>query len=142
MLIPVLSHRQPSQLPRHPLHIIAIAPTIAVMALWTIRAEYDPESACWWIADSDVPGLAADAATLDKLAEKVGAMLPDLLDIHADQLVDAKRVAGPHRLDRVGKGDHDVWAKPGSRSVVVDNGMLSRHTANAVLKQAGIKLKF
>ena len=45
-------------------------------------------------------------------------------------------------FDRPGKGDHEIWSKPGSRSVIVDNGMLSRHTANAVLKQAGIKLKF
>ena len=76
------------------------------MALWTIRAEYDPESACWWIADSDVPGLAADAATLEKLAEKIGAMLPNLLDIHADELVDARRAAGPHRLRVIAHHEH------------------------------------
>ena len=68
------------------------------MALWTIRAEYDPEAAVWWTADSDVPGLAADAATLDELATKVGAMLPDLLELNADQLADASRRTGPHRL--------------------------------------------
>ena len=68
------------------------------MALWTIRAEYDPEAAVWWAADSDIPGLAADAATLDELAAKVGAMLPDLLTVHADQLADASRRSGPHRL--------------------------------------------
>jgi len=28
------------------------------------------------------------------------------------------------------------------RSVVVDNGMTARRTANAVLKQVGIKMKF
>ena len=67
------------------------------MALWTIRAEYDPEAAVWWAADSDVPGLAADAATLDELATKVGAMLLDLLEINADQLADSSR-RGPHRL--------------------------------------------
>lgn len=68
------------------------------MALWTIRAEYDPEVAVWWTADSDVPGLAADAPTLDELATKVGAMLPDLLDLNADQLADASRRQAPHRL--------------------------------------------
>ena len=45
-------------------------------------------------------------------------------------------------FERAGNGDHEIWIKPGSRSVVVDNGMASRHTANAVLKQAGIKMKF
>ena len=49
------------------------------MALWTIRAEYDPEPEVWWTSDSDIPGLAADANTLDKLAQTIGAMLPDLL---------------------------------------------------------------
>ena len=44
-------------------------------------------------------------------------------------------------FERAGKGDHQIWSKAGHRSVVVDNGMMSRHTANAVLKQANIKLK-
>ena len=68
------------------------------MALWTIRAEYDPEASVWWTADSDVPGLAADAPSLDELATKVGAMLPDLLELNADQLADASRRKAPHRL--------------------------------------------
>ncbi len=76
------------------------------MALWTIRAEYDPESASWWVADSDVPGLAADARTLELLADKVGAMLPDLLAIHADELVDATRREGPHRLRLIAHHEH------------------------------------
>jgi hypothetical protein len=41
---------------------------------------------------------------------------------------------------RPGKGDHELWLCPGStRPVVVDGRMMSRHTANGVLKQAGIK---
>ena len=68
------------------------------MALWTIRAEYDPEAAVWLTVDSDIPGLAADAPTLDELATKVGAMLPDLLELNVDQLADLSRRAGPHRL--------------------------------------------
>ena len=45
-------------------------------------------------------------------------------------------------FERAGKGDHEIWSKPGQRSVVIDRGMMSRHTANGVLKQAGIKMKF
>lgn len=45
-------------------------------------------------------------------------------------------------FDREGKGDHEIWSKPGQRPVVIDRGMKSRHTANGVLKQAGIKMKF
>jgi hypothetical protein len=68
------------------------------MALWTIRAEYDPEARVWWTADSDIPGLAADADTLERLADKAGSMLADLLEIHADELIDRARLAGPHRI--------------------------------------------
>jgi hypothetical protein len=44
---------------------------------------------------------------------------------------------------RSGKGDHEIWWSPHSkRHIVVDAGIKSRHTANAVLKQAGIPKKF
>jgi len=43
---------------------------------------------------------------------------------------------------RPGKGDHEIWAQPGAaNAIVVDGKIMSRHTANAVLKQAGIKAK-
>jgi hypothetical protein len=52
------------------------------------------------------------------------------------------REAGCH-FDRQGKGDHEIWFSPvtGIR-FVVDNSIKSRHTANAVLKQAGLPKKF
>lgn len=46
--------------------------------------------------------------------------------------------AGCH-FKRHGRGDHDVWWSPVSnRSFTVDHVIKSRHTANAVLKQAGL----
>lgn len=43
------------------------------------------------------------------------------------------------RFERHGKGDHEIWYSPiTQRRFVVDAEMRSRHTANAVLKQAGI----
>ena len=40
---------------------------------------------------------------------------------------------------RQGKGDHEIWQSPiSNRRFVVDGKIKSRHTANAVLKQAGI----
>lgn len=46
------------------------------------------------------------------------------------------------RFVRSGKGDHEVWHCPqAERPVVVDGKMMSRHTCNDVLKQAGIKAK-
>lgn len=44
---------------------------------------------------------------------------------------------------RQGKGDHEIWYSPISdRKFVVDGTIKSRHTANAVLKQAGLPKKF
>ena len=68
------------------------------MAHWTIRAEYDPEAHVWYAADGDVPGLAADAESLEALAAKAGSMLPELLRIHADEIADETRLVGPHRI--------------------------------------------
>jgi hypothetical protein len=47
------------------------------------------------------------------------------------------------RFERNGKGDHDVWFSPitGLR-FPVDSKIKSRHTANAVLKQAGLPKHF
>ena len=43
---------------------------------------------------------------------------------------------------RAGKGDHEIWSHPESApAVVVDGKIMSRHTANAVLQQAGIRAK-
>jgi predicted RNA binding protein YcfA (HicA-like mRNA interferase family) len=42
-------------------------------------------------------------------------------------------------FDRHGKGDHDVWYSPlTKRKFIVDGKILSRHTANGIMKQAGI----
>ena len=68
------------------------------MAVWTIRAEYDPEAHVWYSITGDIPGLAADAETLEGLAAKAGRMLPDLLEIHADDIVDSGRMTGPHSI--------------------------------------------
>ena len=41
-------------------------------------------------------------------------------------------------FERQGKGDHEIWLGPiTQRRFVVDGDIKSRHTANAVLKQAG-----
>jgi len=44
---------------------------------------------------------------------------------------------------RHGKGDHDIWRSPHTNiSVSVDGSIKSRHTANAVMKEAGINHRF
>lgn len=47
------------------------------------------------------------------------------------------------RFERQGKGDHEIWFSPiTNRRFVVDQKIKSRHTANAVLKQAGLPKQF
>ena len=44
---------------------------------------------------------------------------------------------------RHGKGDHDIWFSPiTKRNITVDSKIKSRHTANAIMKQAGINIRF
>lgn len=58
------------------------------------------------------------------------------------QIVTALKAAGCV-YKRAGKGDHEIWYSPlTQRSFTVDKGSLSRHTANAVMRQAGIDKKF
>jgi predicted RNA binding protein YcfA (HicA-like mRNA interferase family) len=46
-------------------------------------------------------------------------------------------------LHRQGRGDHEIWYSPlTTRKFTVDGVIKSRHTANAIMKQAGIKKKF
>lgn len=42
---------------------------------------------------------------------------------------------------RHGKGSHDVWTN-GKRKVTVNHVCKSRHTANSIMKEAGIDKKF
>ena len=44
---------------------------------------------------------------------------------------------------RQGKGDHEIWWSPiTDKKFVLDKNVKSRHTANGILKQAGIDKKF
>jgi predicted RNA binding protein YcfA (HicA-like mRNA interferase family) len=44
---------------------------------------------------------------------------------------------------RQGRGDHEIWYSPLTNiNFTVDNAILSRHTANGVLKEAGLPKQF
>jgi len=43
---------------------------------------------------------------------------------------------------RAGKGSHEIWQCPNGMSVTVNHLCKSRHTANSILKEAGIKHRF
>ena len=63
----------------------------------------------------------------------------------ADYAPELKKILRSHgcRFDRQGKGDHEIWFSVISgRHFTVDGKIKSRHSANAVLKQAGIEKRF
>jgi predicted RNA binding protein YcfA (HicA-like mRNA interferase family) len=44
---------------------------------------------------------------------------------------------------RAGKGSHEIWRSPLTRrSFAVPKGIRKKHTANAILKQAGLEKAF
>jgi predicted RNA binding protein YcfA (HicA-like mRNA interferase family) len=48
-----------------------------------------------------------------------------------------------YKFLRQGKGDHEIWHSTVTRiSVSVDGKIKSRHSANEIMKEAGIKHKF
>lgn len=47
-----------------------------------VKATWDDEASVWVAETTDVPGLAAEAATLEELRLKVLAMIPELIDLN------------------------------------------------------------
>lgn len=71
--------------------------------IYSVEAHWDPEAAVWVATSLEIPGLATEASTLEKLAEKLRIMVPELLAANgllgdADSL--AFELVG-HREERV-----------------------------------------
>jgi hypothetical protein len=47
-----------------------------------VKAEWDAEAAVWVASSDDVPGLAAQSASMEALRPKVLAMIADLVEIN------------------------------------------------------------
>ncbi len=67
------------------------------MTVWTLKAEYDPEAHVWYTVEGDMPGILADAETIDELARKASGQLLDMLEINAD-LFPLERLQGEHSI--------------------------------------------
>ncbi len=46
-----------------------------------VKAEWDPEAAVWVATSEDVPGLVAEASSMEMLRLKVLAMIEDLIEV-------------------------------------------------------------
>ncbi|MDA8384496.1 MAG: DUF1902 domain-containing protein [Betaproteobacteria bacterium] len=49
---------------------------------YTVSCEWDAEASVWYVADSDVPGLVTEAATLEELEAKLLRMVPELIELN------------------------------------------------------------
>ena len=55
------------------------------MAHFRVEAAFDREAGVWYVCESNIPGLATEAASLDELARKLAIMIPDLMqEAHED----------------------------------------------------------
>lgn len=50
----------------------------------TVTCCWDPEAEVWFVEDSSIPGLAADAESIDELVNKVRPMVLDLIACESD----------------------------------------------------------
>ncbi len=50
------------------------------MSIIVVKADWDAEAEVWFATSSDVPGLVAESATLEKLRPKVISMIEDLIE--------------------------------------------------------------
>ncbi|MBI4798477.1 MAG: DUF1902 domain-containing protein [Desulfarculus sp.] len=62
---------------------------------YVVNAEWDQDASVWIATSQDVPGLCAQAGSLEELVEVVKALVPELLE--ANQALPAE--AGPIPLD-------------------------------------------
>ncbi len=61
---------------------------------------------------------------------------------YTPRVKDIPRAAGCRRV-RQGRGDHEVWESPiNGKRFTVDGNILSKHTANGTLKDAGLAKAF
>lgn len=61
-----------------------------------VTCEWDPDAGVWFVAESDVPGLSVEAATVELMQEKVLAAALELVELNMPELLH-----GDHPLDAV-----------------------------------------
>ena len=47
-----------------------------------VNATWDPDAAVWVATSDDVPGLVAEATTIEALLDDLRALIPDLLELN------------------------------------------------------------
>jgi predicted RNase H-like HicB family nuclease len=60
---------------------------------YTVKAEWDDEASVWVATSDDVPGLVTEAATMERLMEKLRLMVPEMLELNGVLPADAAVLA-------------------------------------------------
>jgi hypothetical protein len=81
---------------------IAVNFTYMIAQRYTVTCHWDDEAQVWFVADTDVPGLATEAATVEELERKLLVMVPELLGLNGSaqshQSVPFELIARKHEL--------------------------------------------
>jgi len=92
---------------------------------YSISFSWDDEAEVWIATSADISGLILEDESFDRLVARVKLVVPELLsmvnELHGNILLD-------YNASRC-------------ESVAVDGKIKSRHTANGILKRAGINFK-
>lgn len=83
-----------------------------------VKAKWDPENRIFW-SESNIVGLHIEAPTLDEFQEVMTALVPEL-------------IAANH-------GERELIYS--GKKVSVPRKIVKRHTANGILKDAGVGIK-
>lgn len=49
---------------------------------YTVACLWDEEARMWYVAETDVPGLATEAATLEEMEQKLLRIIPELIELN------------------------------------------------------------
>jgi predicted RNase H-like HicB family nuclease len=69
---------------------------------YTVACLWDDEAGMWYVAETDVPGLATEAATVEEMEQKLLRMIPELVELNDSrqprQQVPFELIARKHEL--------------------------------------------
>lgn len=54
------------------------------MRHYQVKVELDAETCVWFVSESDVPGLHAEASSLDEMLRELEKLVPELIKLNSD----------------------------------------------------------
>ena len=71
---------------------------------YLVRAKWDNEAQVWVADSDDIPGVAAEAESREKLQDKLAVLIPEMIELNnveVDQTEPLEIVIHYHREDRI-----------------------------------------